>query len=167
LSCTISSARPAASRGRRTLWETWSMPVEPAALATRMKDLETGNARPDTSWCGEGRTPRKGLALNRTEQLKQTPQRLSRKSRVSRPHSGRRSKARIWRCGYGSRRCTCSPFPATAGFPGTAGRPVGGTFPQTLQLEPAPDIAVWCASLCLPFMREARSDPALSWIVIT
>jgi Transposase zinc-ribbon domain len=30
----------------------------------------------------------------------------------SRPHLGRRSKARICRCGQGSRRCTCSPFPA-------------------------------------------------------
>src|SRR5882757_11527427 len=35
-------------------------PLEPRALAMRMRDLGTGCTRPDISWCGERRTHAKG-----------------------------------------------------------------------------------------------------------
>src|SRR5271167_2364949 len=45
--------------------ENGPIPLGARALATRMRDLGTGCTRPDISWCGERRTPRKGLALDR------------------------------------------------------------------------------------------------------
>ena len=58
--------------------ENGPIPLGARALATRMRDLGTDYIRPDISWCGERRTPRKGLALDRTETIAQT-ERLSRK----------------------------------------------------------------------------------------
>ena len=49
--------------------ENGPIPLEARALATRMRDLGTDYIRPDIiiSWCGERRTPRKGLALDQIE----------------------------------------------------------------------------------------------------
>jgi hypothetical protein len=52
--------------------ENGPIPLGARALATRMRDLGTDYIRPDISWCGERRTPRKGLALDRTETIAQT-----------------------------------------------------------------------------------------------
>ena len=49
--------------------ENGPIPLGARALATRMRDLGTDYIRPDISWCGERRTPRKGLALDRTETI--------------------------------------------------------------------------------------------------
>ena len=61
--------------------ENGPIPLGARALATRMRDLGTGCTRPDISWCGERRTPRKGLALDRDKKhsFKQTQEQLSRK----------------------------------------------------------------------------------------
>ena len=47
-------------------------PLEPRALAMRMRDLGTGCTWPDISWCGERRTHAKGLALDRNKIAAQT-----------------------------------------------------------------------------------------------
>ena len=49
--------------------ENGPIPLGARALATRMRDLGTGYTRPDISWCGERRTPRKGLALDQIETI--------------------------------------------------------------------------------------------------
>jgi hypothetical protein len=53
-------------------------PLEPRALAMRMRDLGTGCTRPDISWCGERRTHAKGSPwIGTKSQLKQTQERSS------------------------------------------------------------------------------------------
>ena len=52
--------------------ENGPIPLGARALATRMRDLGTGCTRPDISWCGERRTPCKGLALDRNEIIAET-----------------------------------------------------------------------------------------------